>query len=67
MITDQILVFEGKVANIEFTLLDLVKNISNALNVVYHMKQEMVLVQSKLSNIEKNISMVSIIISKYHQ
>ena len=67
MITDKILVFEGKVANIEFTLLDLVKNISNALNVVYHMKQEMVLVQSKLSNIEKNISMVSIIISKYHQ
>lgn len=65
MITDQILVFESKVANIEFMLLDLVKNISGALNEVYRMKEEMVLVQTKLSNIEKNITMVSTLISKY--
>lgn len=65
MITDQILVFENKVANIEFTLANLVANISSALNEVYYMKQEISLMKFKLSNIEKNITMLSIFISKY--
>lgn len=65
LITDQILVFENKVANIEFMLTNLVANISSALNEVYYMKQEISLMKFKLSNIEKNITMLSIFISKY--
>ena len=67
MITDQILIFENKVTNIELTLTNLLRNISSALNEVYRMKEEMSLMKTKLSNIEKNITMVSIVISKYHQ
>ena len=67
MITDQIYVFKNKVARIELTLTNLVTNISSALNEVYHMKEEMNLIQNKLRNIEKNITMLSTVISKYHQ